>query len=203
MDAETLFREYVQPIYLSLVGPKDIYDEPVEVQEEFKQKLFYILDRAGDAVVTRLLQDLNWRSALVGGWLVFFQNRIAFIDTIGRDLVKGRGGVIGYCYALAKLGTTSCSEYLVSYLDKQLYFEKFPRETFQDTAMYALVYIDNKNNTIYSRRFLAANGSYTRFIEFKYLGGKGLNSSSRWGDFEGNYKGFVRSLEGMTTLTER
>jgi hypothetical protein len=201
MKSEDIFKKYVDPVYGPLMGNAMEF-QPVEEQLIFKQKMAEIVtDQVlTDDMLKLLLWNSNWRCSLVGAWLIFIKNKTAFTDDICKFLLQSRGGVIGYCFALAKFGTLTCSENLVSYLEKELHFDKFPTERFQDTAMYALVYLDNKNATTFSKQFLEPNGLWTKFIECKYLKEHQLKDSVRWGQFDENYKSFVSMFDFMNTL---
>ncbi|KFF04884.1 DUF6000 family protein [Flavobacterium reichenbachii] len=199
MDTEFLSTNYVNPVYGHLMTHTDIFKKPDQEQNDFKQKFTEIAADASDDIIKKLLWNDNWRFSMVGSWLIFAKNKTEFITEIGTLLLSGKAGTIGYCYTLAKFATPKCSEYLAGYLEKELRFEKIPTEKFQDTAIYALVYIDKKNKTNFSKPFLEPSGLWTKFIEFEFRGK--LKDSSKWGDFEANYKNFVSMFEFMNSLT--
>src|SRR5262245_62039603 len=122
MRPEEIFKKYVDPVYLSLMGTVMLI-EPAEEREKFKQKMAAILADADltDDMLKLLLWSSDWRYSLVGAWLIFIKNKTAFTDDIGKFLLQHKGGVIGYCFALAKFGTSACVDYLVCYLEKDLY----------------------------------------------------------------------------------
>jgi len=200
---ENTFKKYVEPIYGHLMTRTMIFQQPIDVQLEFKQKVVEALADVTDDILKKLLWDSNWRFSLVGSWLIFIKNKTEFIDDICKFLLQGKAGTIGYCFTLAKFGTLQCSEYLTSYLKKELFFDKSPIERFQDTAIYSLVYIDNKNKTSFSKQFLEPSGLWTQFIEYEFLKNKRLKDSSRWGSFDENYQNFVCMLDFMNTITAK
>ena len=201
MKTEDINKKYVEPIIEPLLS--GIAFKPVEKQLNFKQKIAEIATDATDDVLKQLLWDRDWRFSFVGAWLIFIKNKIEFTDDICKLLLQGDWGTMSYCFALAKFGTLKCSEHLCRYLEEELPFDKLPNEGFQDTALYALSYIDNQNKTDFSRQFLEPGGLWTKFVEFKcrvYQKSEG----HIWGrPFDENYKKFVRMLDFMNTITTK
>ena len=113
---------FVGPIYGHLMSHTKIFSKPIEEQTNFKQKVVGILSNTTDIILKKLLWDSNWRYSLVGSWLIFLKDKTEFTNDIGKFLLQGKQGTVGYCYTLAKFGTTQCSEYLSNYLEKELYF---------------------------------------------------------------------------------
>ncbi len=177
-----------------------IFQLPIEEQLKFKNKLEEVLTKTNDDILNNLLWDNNWRCSLVGSWLIFLKNRTQFINDIGKLLIQNRSGTIGYCYALAKFGTKECSQYLTEYLNSELRFEKFPNERFQDIALFAIIYIDNKNKTDFSKQFKEPNGLWTKFVEFEFMNKFKLEDSKRWGNVDEKYNDFASMLEFMNKL---
>lgn len=200
MNTEFLSKNYVEPIYGHLMTHTHIFQKPTEEQLEFKQKLIDIVEITTDDILRKLLGNINWRFSLVGSWLVFIKNKTEFTNEIGEFLISGKAGTIGYCYCLAKFGSKECSEYLTKYLEEELQFEKFPVEKFQDIAIYALIFIDKKNKTNFSEKFLKPSGLWTKFIDFEFRGK--LKNSSRWREFEINYNNFVNMFNFMNHITQ-
>ena len=200
MNEIEIYKKYVDPIYGHLTSRSEIYQQPTEVQLDFKNKVNNILNESTDHIIKTLIQDSNWRCSLVGSWLTFLKNKTEFTDDIGKFLIQGKNGTIGYCFTLAKFGTLKCSEFLTSYLIKKLQFEKYPYEEFQDTAIYALTYIDNKNHTKFAKQFLEPDGLWTKFIEFEYRTYRKMKDHSKWGVFDRNYQNFVCMMDFMNKI---
>lgn len=195
------YKQFVAPIYGHLMSHTKIFSKTIEEQANFKEKVVEILSNTTDTILKELLWDTNWRCSLVGSWLIFLKVKTEFTNDIGKVLLQGKAGAIAYCYTLAKFRTNECSVYLTNYLDKELHFDKFPKEKFQDVALYALIYIDKKNDTNYSRQFLDANGLWTKFIEFDFGGGFKLSDYPKWGNLDKNYEEFVCMIDFMNSIT--
>lgn len=199
MKTEDINKKYVEPIIESLITGTAF--KPVEKQLNFKQKIAEIATDTTDDVLKQLLWDNDWRFGLVGAWLIFIKNKIEFTDDICKLLLQGKYAITGHCYALAKFGTLKCSEHLCRYLEEELPFDRIPSEGYQDTAIYALLYIDNKNKTAFSGQFLEPGGLWTKFVEFKCRVHQKVQGH-KWGrPFNENYKDFVRELDFMNTIT--
>jgi len=197
------YKQFVDPIYGHLMSHTKIFSKAIEEQTNFKEKVVGILSNSTDTILKELLWDRNWRCSLVGSWLIFLNDKTEFINDIGKFLLQGKAGVIGYCYTLAKFGTNECSVYLTNYLDKELHFDKFPTEGFQDVALYALIYIDKNKGTNFSKQFLDTNGLWTKFIEFDFGGRYKLSDYPKWGNFDKNYEEFVCMIDFMNSITTK
>ena len=193
------YSEFVEPIYLQLIG-QYILSSDIDEQKHFKERVGIVLANTTDFDLQKLLCDDNWRASLVGAWLIFIKNKTEFTNEIGRFLLQGKGGTVGYCYALAKFGTKECSDCLIKYLEKELYFDKFPKETFQDIALSALLYIDKVNDTDISRQFTAPEGLWTKFVQFDFGGRRKLADYPRWGDIDENFKQFELMFDFINSI---
>lgn len=195
-----LFSKFVSPIYLFLLGTTNFNELNAAELSAFEKDFRRIVSESNDIVIKQLIWDSNWRASLTGAWLAFALNKTEFTDDIGHFLLQGNGGVIGYCYALAKFRTDECSNIIVSYLQQELVFEKYPKEGFQDTALCALLYLDRVNSTKYAQEILKSGGLYDLFINADWHGFK-LSNYARWADITPAFKRFENTFDYFTSLT--
>lgn len=188
-EDEKILREYVWNS--NLYGPlmKGNISNPSFNEEGRQQSIRLIKNmviEGNDDLIEKLLQIENWRSKLLAGCLIGFKKREKYLSQIGENLVKGCGGVSGYCYAFARFSNEESIHYLIKYLDKYLAFDKFPNENFQDWAFSSLRWIDKINNTNISDSYLKKDGLWTRFVNFEIKTKKAwkLSDYARWGDLE-------------------
>lgn len=156
------------------------------------QELISICD---EELIDKLLVTQNWRARLIAGCLIGFLEEKNYTDTIGQNLVRGCGGITGYCYALARFADEKSVYYLTEYLNQYLLFDKFPNEGLQYWAFRALRWIDEINNTTIAQNYLGENGLWTKFIYFEFPTRKNapifkLSNYEQWGDFEVNDRKF-------------
>lgn len=196
----TTFTQMVQPVYGHLTCHTRIFEHAPEVQWRFQEELRHILHSATDHTIHTLLYDQNWRTSLVAAWILFLKNNHTYVADIGNLLLQGKAGTIGYCYALAKFGTPECRDYLIRYLKKELLFDRFPTERFQDTALYALMYTDRTHGTDFSGTFLKPDGLWVKFTESECFRNTKLADSPRWGNTAAGYTDFVRMFDFMNTI---
>lgn len=191
---DELFTLYAKDVY----GPLISYSFSSMTEKEinnFKIAFKKLINSKETEFIRRLIFDSNWRTSMVGGWLAFKKNSIELTDDIGKALQIGKAGVTGYCFALAKFGTAPAAKYLIDYLDKELVFDKFPQEKFQDLALNALMYIDESQNTIYTKEVLKGGGLWDNFINFEQLPNRALSNFDRWGNMTKNYSRFKLGYE--------
>nr|MBU3857803.1 hypothetical protein [Flavobacterium sp. MC2016-06] len=179
-----------------------IFDQPIEEQIVFKQNLIRIAKNVSNDTINELLININWRNSLVGAWLAFVNNQSDLLNSIGELLLKGKAGTVGYCYALAKFHTVESSYYLLTYLERELYFEKFPNERFQDIALYALMYIDKQNKTEFANELLKPNGLWNKFVDYEFMTSFKLSNSNRWNNILDHYNDFEKMLEFINAVSE-
>jgi hypothetical protein len=70
-----LYKKYVDPIYLTLIGTT-ILQETKEEKDEFREKFKNIVIQADDQIIKLLLRNSNWRFSLVGGVDLLCENQI-------------------------------------------------------------------------------------------------------------------------------
>ncbi|MVM39273.1 hypothetical protein GO730_19770 [Spirosoma sp. HMF3257] len=182
-----LYERCVYPVYGHLMGHTKIYNLSEMEQNNFIEEFIRIRKETDDVILKKMLFDSNWRCSLVGAWLIFSKNKGNFTNWIGQFLLQGKAGVVGYCYALNKFATLGGAQFLIDYLRKELQFDRFPQEKFQDFAYISLLNIDRKNgqNNIQEIQIL-----WDRFVNTEYSkSGSKLIDSEKWGNVEG------RSLE--------
>lgn len=172
----------------------DIYSEEERLlKTQSIQKMVY---EGTDELIEQLLAIENWRARLVGGCLIGFKNRKKYKHQIGERLLKGCGGVTGYCYSLGRFADKESVNYLTKYLNKSLQFDRFPDEKFQDWAFIALRWIDKINGTTISNDYLKEDGLWNKFVNFEFKTKKTwkLSDSKKWGDLESRDNDFERIM---------
>lgn len=181
-------------IYGSLMSG-NIVNPNYQDREKCIKEIQQLVSICDEKLIDKLLATENWRARLIAGCLVGFWEDKNYIDTIGQNLVKGCGGITGYCYALAKFADEKSVYYLTSYLEKYLVFDKFPNEKLQYWAFGALRWIDKVNSTTISQNYLGENGLWTKFVEFEFPKRKNtpifkLSNYEQWGNLEANDRKF-------------
>lgn len=120
-----------------------------------------LLVDAGRQITDRelgVLLESEWRSRLTAAWLIGANRRSQFREHIGVLLLDSRLVFAGqgYCFALARLGTTEDAEILVAYLNHYL---RQPHLRYdQDWALGALQHIDGNLATTHAAQFLQPTG---------------------------------------------
>ncbi|MFI9111804.1 DUF6000 family protein [Streptomyces venezuelae] len=116
-----------------------------------------------DAELDALL-DYEWRSRLTAAWLIGVDRRASYRERIGTLLLDSEvcfAGV-GYCFALARLGTRADAELLVAYLDRYLARPEFDYD--QAAALGALLRLDAELGTAYADRIVAPGGPWDTWV---------------------------------------
>lgn len=116
------------------------------------------------ALIERLISLRDWRSRLVGSYLAAMRREVELTEWIGRLLLRSDVCYAGpgYCYALARINTPACTEYLAKYLK---YYLNEPDLWFdQSNALAALHYLDGVNDTAEAEGFA---GLWSEFVENK------------------------------------
>jgi hypothetical protein len=196
-----LYQRYVEPIYLPLMG-EVILTEPKDKREIFLKEFHKVVAEMDDHLIKLLLRNSNWRFSLVGAWMCFAKNKIEFTDEIGKMLLQRKGGTVGYCYSLAKFGNPAAIFYLRQYLEEELNRKD---ESFQDTALYSLKYIDKTKDKNYATAILTSNGLWDKFVNYEYGVTKfKLSLGDRWNNIDKHFHQYVKmfdfiskSLDGM------
>ena len=186
---------FVNPVYGCLMGNIDIWNLPEPEKGKFIADFGNTCSIATDDVINSLLVHENWRASLVGAWVAFANNRYELRNKISELLTRGRAGMVGYCYALAKMGGAEESEVITQYLEKELSFDRLPVERFQKVAVCALLYLDKTNGTEYAKSILKNGGPYERFISLEFLPGKSFSNDERWRNIEIPFEHFCRTFD--------
>jgi len=195
-----LYQRYVDPVYLPLMGTV-ILTQSNEEKEGFKHKFKQIVSESDDDLIKKLLRNSNWRFSLVGAWICFIKNKTEMSDEIGKMLLQGKSGTVGYCYALAKFKTNETAQYLIQYLEKEL--KRVNDETFQDTALYSLKYIDKIKGTNYADLILKKDGPWDNFVNHEHgIKGFKLSQGDRWSNIDKHFNKFVQMLDFIEDLAE-
>lgn len=131
--------EVVRPgRYMTLLGLNPLRDRPC--RERLEAGLAANARQITDAEL-RLLLELDWRPRLTAAWLIALDRRAEFrgelAELLFADEVVHAGW--GYCFALARFGTTDDAEILVEYLAGDLRGRRRPSRT---AATHALLTID-------------------------------------------------------------
>ncbi|MFC9390385.1 DUF6000 family protein [Streptomyces venezuelae] len=116
-----------------------------------------------DAELDALL-DYEWRSRLTAAWLIGVGRRASYRERIGTLLLDSEvcfAGV-GYCFALARLGTRADAELLVAYLDRYLARPELDYD--QAAALGALLRLDAELGTAYADRIVAPGGPWDTWV---------------------------------------
>ncbi|CCA60365.1 MULTISPECIES: DUF6000 family protein [Streptomyces] len=116
-----------------------------------------------DAELDALL-NYEWRSRLTAAWLIGVDRRASYRERIGTLLLDSEvcfAGV-GYCFALARLGTRADAELLVAYLDRYLARPELDYD--QAAALGALLRLDAELGTAYADRIDAPDGPWDTWV---------------------------------------
>ncbi|WP_338846296.1 DUF6000 family protein [Massilia sp. W12] len=163
--------------FASLVVPTDFEPLPAEIRESWVKPLYFGLGKssaqeliknnlhlATPALISRLLQQFDWRSRTCGTLLAILTEQSQFLDQIGKLLLRSDVCYAGstYCLALAEFNEPQSVEYLEKYLayylkQKDLWFD-------QGQAISALMYLDAINSTKNSDKY---RSDWSAFIENK------------------------------------
>ena len=160
------------------------------------QSIQKMVDEGTDELIEKLMVIENWRARLIAGCLIGFKNKKKYLPQIGERLMKGCGGVTGYCYTLGRFANDESVSYLTNYLNKYLEFEKTPEEKFQDWAFLSLRWIDKVNGTTIANNYLEENGLWNRFINFEFKSKKSwkLSDFRKWGDLKSRDNKFEKMM---------
>jgi hypothetical protein len=133
---------WVRPLYFGLPQPH---------VEEF---LTSHLPRVSDELIHQLLSYFDWRPRSCGAYLAALTHRTAFVDHLGRLLVRSDVCFAGkaYALALAEPDEPAGNAYLEKYLD--YYLQRIDLWFDQGEVMAALAYLDKKNGTDKLARYL-------------------------------------------------
>lgn len=96
-----------------------------------------------------LLDDLNWRTQLVGSYFAAIKDYTDLIDVIGTHLLKSEVCCVGHIYALT-LAFFNDEKY-IQYLNRYLNFYLTKSSLYFDWkyVMEAVLYLDRENKTDY------------------------------------------------------
>lgn len=109
------------------------------------------------------LLESDWRSRLTAAWLIGVSRRGQFRERTGALLLESELVFAGqgYCFALARLGTTEDAAILAAYLDR--YLRQPDLRYDQDWALGALQHIDADLATNHAARFLLPEGLWQQW----------------------------------------
>ena len=112
-----------------------------------------------------VLFESEWRARLTASWLVGVGRRSQFRTRIGELLLESRDIYAGqgYCFALARLGTSDDAEILAAYLDRYL---RLPDCWYdQHWAIGALLHLDDRLGTQHATPFLQPGGLWQQWAK--------------------------------------
>ena len=106
-----------------------------------------------EEITLKLLGDFNWRTRLVGAYFSAVKNYQNQIDIIGIHFLKSEVCCVGHIYALilAFYNSDKAINILETYLD--YYLEKPELYFDQESALEAIVYLDEINKTSLLKKF--------------------------------------------------
>ncbi|MER6399346.1 DUF6000 family protein [Kitasatospora sp. NPDC001603] len=107
----------------------------------------------------------EWRSRLTASWLAGVARRTEWRSLIGQLLLASELTYAGqgFCFALARFGTTEDAQILTEYLAR--YLPQLDRRYDQPLALGALLRLDSLLGTDYAQRFTAVDGPWDRWAE--------------------------------------
>ncbi|AXB42490.1 DUF6000 family protein [Amycolatopsis albispora] len=128
-------------------------------RDEFVRQLIEAAGQVTDDELTRLLAD-DWRSKITAAWLIGVGRRAGFRQRIGELLLESQYVYAGqgYCYALARLGTTADAAILATYLDR--YLRRLDARYDQEWALAALRRVDAGLGQRYATQFTWPGGPW-------------------------------------------
>ncbi|MDX2935676.1 DUF6000 family protein [Streptomyces ipomoeae] len=116
-----------------------------------------------DADLNTLL-SYGWRPRLTAAWLIGVSRRTSYRARIGELLLDSEvvyAGV-GYCFALARLGSHEDAEILTAYLNH--YLPRTDLHYDQPTALGALLRLDSRLGTAHAAPFTEPGGLFDRWV---------------------------------------
>jgi hypothetical protein len=136
--AEAFAAKWVHPFYLLNLWMDSA---------QFISALRPVLAEISTEVISTLLDQLDWRPRLVGGYFVAIKKQSRFEDQIGSLLLRSDVcyAALGYSLALARLNSRISIRYLYSYLE--YYLTRHDLWFDQSIVMAALGYVDATNQT--------------------------------------------------------
>jgi hypothetical protein len=143
------------PRYLSLLG--GLQPQGIPDRTGFARSLARDAHRISDADLGRLL-DFEWRARLTASYLIGLDRRAQFRDRLGSLLLESHLVYAGqgYCFALSRFAEPEDAAILVAYLDR--YLPRTDCSYNQNSAMGALMHLDQKLGTDHAQRFLVPGG---------------------------------------------
>ena len=146
---------YAQPRYLSLLG--GLQPQTISDRTGFARSLARDSHRISDAELGRLL-DFEWRARLTSSYLIGLDRRTQFRDRLGNLLLESQVVYAGqgYCFALSRFAQPEDASILVAYLDR--YLPQTDCYYNQNSAIGALLHLDQKLGTDHAQRFLVPDG---------------------------------------------
>lgn len=163
---DEIIAQWVKPYYLKILHGNYAHLQDNELND-FVSSAKQSLSEIDEAVIERLLLSLGWRERITGSWFAGLKRWDKFTDQIGELLIENNRVYAGqgYCFALGRFTDNLSVSYLTSYLDK--YLPKLDCYYDQGWAMAALIWIDNRNESNYSKRYLERDGLWERFVADK------------------------------------
>ena len=155
--------QWVAPYYLNILHGNFCLLEGEE-QVAFNQSVMSALKSINTQVVDQLLSSVGWREQITGSWFCGLKGWSQFADVIGTRLVESKVTYAGqgHSFALACFANSKSIEYLTKYLD--VYLPQTDLVYDQAWVMPALMWVDEKNNTGYSARYLTSDGLWEQYI---------------------------------------
>jgi hypothetical protein len=154
--SQDFISKWITPFYMERLLDSDTYEK----------KFIQITNDLSPEIVKQLLGYFDWRSRITGAYFAAIMDYKEFEDFIGIHLVKSEVCYAGegYLTALTLFNTDNSINYLTKYLD--YYLSKTDLWFDQGSAMAALIWLDDKNNTtlIKDNNFM---GKWTDFVTNK------------------------------------
>jgi Family of unknown function (DUF6000) len=166
---------------------------PPPERATFLQRLVEDAEKITDDELGGLL-DGDWRSRITAAWLAGANRRGQFRERVGELLLASQLVFAGqgYCFALARFGTTADAEILTAYLTR--YLPQLSLSYDQAWAMGALQYLDARLDTYYAAEFTWPGGLWEQWATPDRAGL--LGSKERFGTLCALVEEAVRASRG-------
>ena len=163
---DEFINQWVAPYYLNILHGNYCFKLKDDEQISFKRNVKNRLNSLSDEIVNQLLSG-GWREQITGSWFCGLKEWSQFADTIGEKLVESKMTYAGqgHCFALARFANDKSVKYFTEYLETYLPQPKLIYD--QAWVMPALMWIDERNNTNHSGRFISSGGLWEKYVADK------------------------------------